>query len=365
MMGKLARALAWALTVALGAACAVGLALGLSVTSLWALAALLGLVSAPLRARPKPQAWAAVGALAALVALRVGCADVGGLSMKTAGSPGVGGSGWMGRTLDEQDAAVLGAWALWGSGRLPRERLLGLPWAMRGAYTEMFVREGFTPTPLPATFLGPVSARGYDQIEVAPLGASPSGLAPGAVVFLHGYAGNFTINCWEVAQATRGLGLWSVCPSMSFDGRWQRRDGEAIVRATLAELRGRGVQDVWLAGLSNGAIGASRLASPLRRELRGVILLSGASAGAGDAGLPTLLLTGAWDTMTSPATSRALAKRLGERATYVELPDEGHFVFLQARDEVRDHIHGWLKAQRTPMTAPRPAPRGATPRRHL
>jgi pimeloyl-ACP methyl ester carboxylesterase len=99
---------------------------------------------------------------------------------------------------------------------------------------------------------------------------------------------------------------------------------------------------VFLAGLSNGAVGASGLASSLAASLSGLILISGAPANGNNAGLPTLVVHGTDDALASAASARAFAERT--HATYQGFPG-GHFVLLTRREEVRKAIADWLMAK--------------------
>src|SRR4029077_9562922 len=98
--------------------------------------------------------------------------------------------------------------------------------------------------------------------------------ARSAVVFLHGFAGSFTLECWLVARAADAIGAITVCPATVLSGRWGDRDGERTLRATLDFLRARNIRRVYLAGLSNGAAGAAALAPRFAGSLAGLILIS-------------------------------------------------------------------------------------------
>jgi pimeloyl-ACP methyl ester carboxylesterase len=163
-----------------------------------------------------------------------------------------------------------------------------------------------------------------------------------ALIFLHGYAGSFTLECWLVARAAEAIGAVTVCPAVGFAGHWSGRDGARTLRATLAYLRGRGVARIYLAGLSNGAVGASALAPRFAAELAGLILISGAPARGGAGGLPALVVHGERDTMASAGHARQFAARNGAR--YAGF-DAGHFVLLMRRDETRAAIAAWLRGR--------------------
>jgi pimeloyl-ACP methyl ester carboxylesterase len=162
------------------------------------------------------------------------------------------------------------------------------------------------------------------------------------VIFLHGYGGSFTLECWLVARATRTIAAVTVCPAVEFSGHWSGHSGATTVRETLDYLRSRGVERIYLAGLSNGAIGASGLAPRFASSLKGLILISGAPSTGGSGGLPALVVQGNHDTMASAATARAFAART--HATYAGF-EGGHFVAMTRREEVRAAIGGWLQTR--------------------
>jgi pimeloyl-ACP methyl ester carboxylesterase len=105
-------------------------------------------------------------------------------------------------------------------------------------------------------------------------------------------------------------------------------------------LHARGVEQVILAGLSNGGLGASQLGPHL--PIAGLILISGAEHDAPSAGVPTLVIHGKHDTMTDPEEARRYATRHG--AKYVEV-DAGHFAMLVRAEEVDREIHDFVAAR--------------------
>jgi hypothetical protein len=247
-------------------------------------------------------------------------------------------SRWLGRLVDEEDVALLGTRALSLAGRLPayeRERLLP---AMHGAYVAMRRDDVVAPSPVLDTLLGRQTPDAFDTLVIEPR-AEPSPAPRYGVVFLHGYAGSYTLECWLIAKAAQNVGAVTVCPATSFSAHWPGEDGERIVRASLEHLRRRGIQRVFLAGLSNGAVGASSLARIFAPSLSGLILISGAPSGGDNAGLPTLVIHGTDDTVASVASARAFATRT--HATYQGFPG-GHFVYLVRREEARKAIADWL-----------------------
>jgi hypothetical protein len=252
-------------------------------------------------------------------------------------------SRWLGRVVDEQDVALAGARLLAMRWRLPPDEQKHLLPALREAYADMRRDDAFTPSPFFDTLLGRQTPGAFDTLVIEPRGEGrPASPVKTGVIFLHGYAGSYTLECWLVASAARAVGAVTVCPAKDFSGHWRGEAGEPIVRATLDYLHARGVRRVFLVGLSNGAVGASALAPRFVSSLAGLILISGAPAAGGNAGLPTLVVHGTEDPMASAAAARAFAART--QASYAGF-DGGHFVFLVRRAEARAAIANWLMGQ--------------------
>ncbi|HEY1956647.1 MAG TPA: alpha/beta hydrolase [Polyangiaceae bacterium] len=207
-----------------------------------------------------------------------------------------------------------------------------LPDAMRSAYDDMEREQGSLPSPVVATYAGLERSGASDTIEFDHDGSD-------AIVFLHGYAGNFTLSCWLFARAAARAGMATSCPSTSWRGDWWTTPSERIVRDTIASLRSRGKKRIFLAGLSNGGIGASRLAPRLRREIAGLVLVSGAAPDAAAPGVPTLVVQGRRDAQISASVAYAYAQRAG--AEYDQL-DDGHFALLVDRERAAHVIAEWL-----------------------
>lgn len=293
---------------------------------------------------PRPRrglALAAVVLLAILLVVRIVGAGDGMIAMRTL--PSGNSARLLARLVDEQDLALAGARVLANRRRLPaseRERLLP---ALREAYVEMRRDDVVTASPVLDTLLGWQTPAAFDTLIIEPRAEPKPGVPMKfGVLFLHGYAGSFTLECWLVARAAREIGALTVCPATDFSGRWRGEVGERILRRSLEYLHGRGIRRVFLAGLSNGAMGASALAPRFASTFEGLILLSGAPADGDSGGLPTLVVHGAQDTMTPVASARAFAER--HKATYAELAG-GHFVLLTQRRDVREAVVKWLMHQ--------------------
>jgi pimeloyl-ACP methyl ester carboxylesterase len=223
------------------------------------------------------------------------------------------------------------------AGILPENDTKNLIPTLKRSFEAMNQAEGSSPSPIVMTTLSRQSQDAFDTLEIA----GPV-LSTRAVLFLHGSGGNFTLQCWMIAQAAQRAGAATFCPSTRLEGDWWKGPGPDIVRETMGRLRARGFDHVVLAGLSNGGVGASFLAPKLRDEIVGLLLVSGAAPDAPAATVPTLALEGSHDTMMSPRVVRLYAERTG--AAYVEL-DGTHFLLIEQPDTMTETMARWLVAR--------------------
>lgn len=308
-------------------------------TAVFTIAVLVGVVGGLAAPWQSTAAWGARGAflvLVAVVAYRLVEAESG-TTVHAYTAPGGGAVRWIDRIVPERDVALGGSNLLMALDMMGPEEP-GLLDALRDGYRRMRLQEGPVPSAVVGTFLFGQSPDEHTALRVIP--TSRFNPPDAVVVFLHGFIGNVTLECWQVAQAANPVGLDVVCPSTEYTARWVDDDGRAIVEGTIARLRAQGVQRVYLAGLSAGGIGASRLARSL--DVDSVILISGASSGAAPARVPTLVLQGRRDPRTPPAPARAYARRLGRLARYEEHPDAGHWLILSHHEWVTERLRAWL-----------------------
>lgn len=287
----------------------------------------------PGRAPQRRRGMSRLGAAAiASVALLRACVVSDGRTLRV--TTGAGGSARVvSRLVDESDVSIAAARAIVATGMV-RDDAAELPAAMRSAYKAMRREEGDVASPMLATHLGLQGPGGFDLVVVD--GSAP---ARGAVVFLHGTAGNFDLPCLRLARALEPLGVTTACPSTRWVADWGAADGEAIVRRTLERLRARGVTRFVLAGLSAGGYGASSLAPRMPGAFAGLLLVSGAEPGARPAGVPTLVLHGSRDTMAPVDDARAYV--VGTGARYEEI-DAGHFAMLVKAPVLDPVIRGFV-----------------------
>jgi pimeloyl-ACP methyl ester carboxylesterase len=301
------------------------------------LATIAGLLTAPARrTRRRGLTRAGIGLLAIVMLLRIAVAGYGNTLSMTRGNSDS--APFLDRLLPEADVAVTSARAVVMTGMLPAKDTKDLVPTLKRAFETMNQAEGSGPSPIVMTSLNLQTPRAFDTIEIK----APAPDSHTAILFLHGYGGNFTLQCWMIAQAARRAGAATFCPSTRLAGDWWRGDGPEIVQRTLGLLRERGFDRIVLAGLSNGGVGASYIAPRLQKSIVGLLLVSGAAPDAPTAGVPTLALEGSHDTMVSPGVVRQYAERTG--SAYVEL-DGTHFLLIEQPEKMTELMARWLSVR--------------------
>ncbi len=240
---------------------------------------------------------------------------------------------------NEAGVALLGTRVLVSNGMLRDPDAPRVEAAMRSAYDRMRADEEDPSSPL---VLGPApfSPDTPDLLTYTPRarGGVRSELA---VIFLHGYGGRFALPCWQVARVATQSAAMTACPDVGTDGAWWSPEGERILRATVTALKAAGAKRIVLMGLSNGGIGATRLAARMKGTFVGLVLFSGADPNAGAPGMPTLVLHGRRDAMVSQESSRIYARRTTAR--FVDLPS-GHFAMMLDAATVDPEVARFLHA---------------------
>lgn len=294
--------------------------------------------------KPRPATFAIVVGLAVMTTV-AGIRLATGAEAKTVKLvtlPDGGETRWIDRLIHERDLALFGQHAafLTGFGLSWREHD-GLAAALTSAYRSLDEVGGTTSSPTFATYTFQQWPDHFDAVIVDP----PEGkTAQSAVIYLHGFGGNFAVQGWLIGQAARRIDALTVCPSVGFIGNWWSPWGEKTVRTTIAYLRKRGIRRMYLAGLSNGAVGTCRLAGRLRNDLAGLILISGADPHATTTDLPVIALQGADDQRMHADSTRRYIERTGKLGTYHEF-DGDHVLLAKRAVEVQDALVEWLQAQ--------------------
>jgi pimeloyl-ACP methyl ester carboxylesterase len=254
--------------------------------------------------------------------------------------PGPSSSRILTRVFDEQDIVLFGAKVAPSVGFVSSLEYSDLIPSLSQTYKEMRT-QGVTPlSPTLTTYLGQQHPDGFDALLAQP----SSEISETGIIFLHGFGGNFTLECWLIAEAGNRLGAITLCPSTDPSGQWWKEEGTAILQASLNDMRQRGVKRIYLAGLSNGGIGASRLAERFKNDLAGLILISGADPNTTITDLPVLIIHGKDDERIPAAIAEQYAAWSVPSSTY-RLFDSDHFVLLKDADQVQEAIVDWLTQQ--------------------
>jgi len=292
--------------------------------------AIIGINAGLFITRPRRLPWLGMGMLFVVLAVRILSAARGkSMTMTCAGGSGR----WLARAIDERDAAIWGGRIAFALGHFRDPDTPAVVPALISSYKELAELEGDVPSPVVPTYLGLERGGATDVLSFDSVASKR-----GALIFLHGFGGSFTLPCWQLAQAAASVGFVTRCPSLGPRGDWWSQEGEVIVRDTIRALNDEGIHHIVLAGLSNGGVGAARMAPRLRGSIHGLVLIAGA-ASTGPPGVPVLVLQGARDAMMPASNARSYATE--HRGTYVEL-NGGHFALLLDRERAMTALTSWL-----------------------
>ena len=179
-----------------------------------------------------------------------------------------------------------------------------------------------------------------------------------ALIFLHGSGGNFKAYTWLLSQVADKCGMVLICPSYGM-GNWESPGGIRAVAAALDDA-GKSValdmNQVHLAGQSNGGLGVSRVAaSDFGKRFRSLIFLSAVCDGAaiGTSAFadqwrdkPVLIITGETDDRVPLSYVNSYASSMRNSGARIEMStyeDADHFLFFSHRDRCLEQLAGWLK----------------------
>jgi pimeloyl-ACP methyl ester carboxylesterase len=254
---------------------------------------------------------------------------------------------WLSYVIDEQDSLIFGEALFHFIGGSSAAEHAGITQALYQDYSDMRQMQRVVPSPILNTYLGLQSPIAFDAVVIEPEVNSHPEIG---VIFLHGYMGNVTAQCWEIAQAVSRFGAVTACPSTKWTGEWWKPQGQAILKETFQYLRKQGVQKFYLGGFSNGGFGISRIVSEVNNEegLKGLFFIDGIADGASikATGLPVLIIQGSQDTRMPAVSARQISQVIGETATYVEINSD-HFVIMKKPEPVQDALAAWLEDQQS------------------
>jgi predicted esterase len=306
--------------------------------------AIIGAITMPWRGRASTFLhalfWVGLALFAAVALVRIATVRPSG-NLRLITLPGESGPRWLNRLVEEQDVTLFGLRPMLAMRLVTRREAENAHAAFLTPYQEIRDQAGAMPSPFPATYLFLQRPSAFDALIIEPPTAPPP---TSAVIFLHGFMGNFNLQCWLFGKAALAADMMTICPSTSWIGDWWSADGEATLRQTIQYLHRQGIQRIYLAGLSNGGFGASELAPRLPGEFAGLIFLSGVAPDAADTGLPVLLIHGDGDERIPISLARDYAARIGDQATLAEFPGD-HFLLAKEAAEVQQTITNWLITQ--------------------
>jgi len=247
--------------------------------------------------------------------------------------------------IDEQDTLLFGEKILRLIGGVSRREHEGLTSAVTAAYREAEMVYGNFPSPVLSTYLGLQKPSAFDAVVIEPAVSQP---VTAGVIFLHGFTGNVSIQCWQIARAVVSIGAVTVCPSTGWQGYWWQPEGEATVQATFRYLRERGIERIYLGGFSNGGNGVGSLMPELASEqkIAGLFFIDGLrnAAGVRETGLPVLVIQGIQDERIPVEYARQFVAEVGEQLTYIEFGAD-HFLIMKQPQAVQDALNTWLEQQ--------------------
>ena len=248
---------------------------------------------------------------------------------------------WINTLIDEQDTIIFGEALFHRIGGDSINEHAGLTSALAVDYLEIR-KEGMVASPVVSTYLNLQQRSHFDAVIIKPNARIKPKFA---LIFLHGYMGNVTAQCWEIAKAVQKLSGLTVCPSTEWTGQWWLPNGQAILKSTFEYVRKQGIQKIYLGGFSNGGFSIGHLAPQLKNELglKGLIFIDGIYDGISiqETGLPVLVIEGLQDERVPAEFVRPMAEQIGESATYVELEGD-HFLIMKHPNAVQDAITNWL-----------------------
>lgn len=260
-------------------------------------------------------------------------------SLMLTNQPENGSPYFLNRLFDEQDILLFGARFAQITGLISQRESTDLVPALYEASEAIKKQGGTSLSPMMKTYAMLQSPRSFDMI-VSPGGKDNQS----AIIFLHGFGGNTTLKCWIISQAAGRNGMMTVCPSIGFIGDWWSESGETTVSETIKYLHTNGIKKIYLAGLSNGGVGTSLLSTKFRKDLAGLIFISGSDPEGSNIDLPVLMIQGDKDERMPAPMMKEYANRVSKNSRYEELAGD-HLVLIKRRKEVEKIISDWLKEQ--------------------
>ena len=247
----------------------------------------------------------------------------------------------IGDVVPERDMLSVAAKFLPLIGGLSLSEASGLSAAISSLADSMVQERGPYESPLIPSLIGTSYFFDSKVLALAPLAGSSTNRA---VVFLHGTGGNIGLICWIISKAASHIEADTYCPSLGVLGMWGTSRGRQILSELLINLRARGKEEIYLVGISAGAVGAAELLDEFESEFRGVALLNGAHPDISTAKLPILFLYGMQDERFPPNLIAWVARqsiRNNPRVTVTEF-DGDHLMVIKQHAALKGGLAKWL-----------------------
>lgn len=260
-------------------------------------------------------------------------------------TPGIGAFLSLASLVPEEDGIFVATKLFSAVGEITAREATGLWPKLVEAYRSMREERGQFPSPLIATFLGLESPSAFDTIAFR----SKNPREPRrALVFLHGFGGNWSLLCYLVSRAASPLGLDTFCPSTGPLGPWGNESGGDILAQTFAHLEQEGYREVFVSGLSAGAIGLGERAASLPKSVRGLVYLFGGHPDGKRSTLPALYIYGDADERIPAKLMEAFIRQHaatgGGNLSITKVAGD-HLALLKAQEEVLQPFRDWLQKQ--------------------
>jgi pimeloyl-ACP methyl ester carboxylesterase len=177
----------------------------------------------------------------------------------------------------------------------------------------------------------------------------------GAIIFLHGNAGNLKILPWTWRPLADSRRLAIICPTFGF-GMWGEGGASAADRVINDALQRFPIDPtrVYLAGISDGGNGVTRTAATYPARFRGLIYISptmrvdeltAPNFAEAWRGRPVLVFQGDNDVNVRKKDVDPAVDRLRDMdvdVTYKVYPGEDHFLFFGRTAELCEAISAWM-----------------------
>lgn len=179
-----------------------------------------------------------------------------------------------------------------------------------------------------------------------------------AIVFLHGSGGNFKLYTWIWAQLAEQAQYVIIAPSYGF-GNWDEAGAATVLQAIedAQQFVNLDLDQIYLAGLSNGGLGLSQLGLTAPEMFRGLIFISpvmndplvdSSAFRKNWANRPILLISGANDKLIPLSYVDARVASLAQapaNLTTLIYPNEDHFLIFSQPEKLMADVATWLEAQ--------------------